>query len=133
MTHPYTDLKEALAKATEGPWESGRLHIFESWHVKSMDGQMQFEAWGSSDNDENDAAFIALARNRLSELLADYERMREALEGLLNRYDPENPGDAMAPDGGCIECTVGTVPNNLNTGLCPMHRARAALKEKPHD
>jgi hypothetical protein len=45
------------------------------------------------------------------------------LKALMDRYDPEDAGAAMAPDGGCIECTSGQVPNNLNTGLCPLHRA----------
>lgn len=28
---------------------------------------------------------------------------------------------------GCMECTVGTVPHDLNTGLCPYHSAKLAL------
>ena len=52
--------------------------------------------------------------------------MLAALKRYIADYDEENPPDDM-PDAGCIECTVGTAPNNRNTGLCKYHQAREAI------
>jgi hypothetical protein len=55
------------------------------------------------------------------------ERMKDALHKCVAQF--ENLEDRFLADAGCIECTVGTVPNNRNTGLCGYHEARAVLTE----
>lgn len=57
----------------------------------------------------------------------DIEQVREIWGRLKSRIDWENPGEAFAPDGGCIECTHGVTPNHLNTGLCPYHAMEKAV------
>ena len=74
----------------------------------------------------DNAALIALAPAMADEIV----RLREALRGLLNAYEPEEGVIDCHPDGGCIECTSGVTPNHLNTGLCAYHRARAALGDQ---
>ncbi len=51
---------------------------------------------------------------------------REALEAVRNWYNNQD-GDVPL-DAGCIECTAGTVPNDLNTGLCAFHKVFKVLK-----
>lgn len=63
----------------------------------------------------------------IERLRAERDRLREALDGLLDGYDPEEGCIDCRPDGGCIECTSGATPNRFNTGPCAYHRARAAL------
>ena len=58
---------------------------------------------------------------RLRSLL---EQTVEALEDYMDEYDAE----ARHPEAGCVECTAGTTPDRLNTGLCVYHKARAALQ-----
>ncbi len=41
--------------------------------------------------------------------------------------DFENLEDRAPVDAGCIQCTAGTVPNHLNTGLCVYHIAREVV------
>jgi hypothetical protein len=41
----------------------------------------------------------------------------------INAFDPE----VDEADAGCIECTCGTVPIHLETGLCERHEAEAIL------
>jgi len=45
--------------------------------------------------------------------------------------DYENLEDRAPVDAGCIQCTAGTVPNRLNTGLCVYHIAREVVAERP--
>lgn len=45
--------------------------------------------------------------------------------------DFENLEDRAPVDAGCIQCTAGTVPNRLNTGLCVYHIAREIGDERP--
>ena len=113
MTHPYQDLKEAAERATPGEWSVGSqndaLYITvgkppapdNDSPVHDADRRALGKIYTA-----DDAAFIALSRNRLPELLADYERMREALEKI----------DNMAGEYAFVE---------------PFHIARAALKDKP--
>jgi hypothetical protein len=58
-------------------------------------------------------------RHLATQLVAEYDEMRSNSEGA---YPP--------PDSGCIECTVGTVPNKWNTGLCVYHKAQFLLEKK---
>jgi hypothetical protein len=55
------------------------------------------------------------------------ERMRTALRKSITQF--EDLEGRFPADEGCIECTVGTVPNDKNTGLCGYHLARAVLAE----
>lgn len=43
--------------------------------------------------------------------------------------DFENLEDRAPVDAGCIQCTAGTVPNRLNTGLCAYHIAKEIIRE----
>lgn len=52
----------------------------------------------------------------LARMVAEHEETESNTEG---RYP--------CADHGCIECTLGTVPDNLNTGLCAYHKARQLL------
>lgn len=58
-------------------------------------------------------------------LIAAAPDMLAALQASEREY--ENLEDSAPVDSGCIECTVGTVPNHLNTGLCAHHLRRAAI------
>lgn len=56
------------------------------------------------------------------------DEILKALERLVIAIDCENmntEGATMAhmASYGCIICTVGTVPDRLNTGLCAYHHA----------
>ncbi len=42
---------------------------------------------------------------------------------VMRDHDPERD----EADAGCIECTLGTVPKRLETGLCLYHKAEALL------
>ena len=67
---------------------------------------------------------------------AEVQGLVQALEKSESEYaDLE---DRAPVDAGCIECTAGTVPNKLNTGLCAHHMRIKALqkfrgREKPND
>lgn len=39
----------------------------------------------------------------------------------------DSDGRYPYPDGGCIDCTLGTVPNHLSTGPCAYHEAKRLL------
>jgi hypothetical protein len=59
--------------------------------------------------DQNDALAVAFKALQASE--AEYQNL-----------------DERAPlDAGCIRCTVGTVPNHRNTGLCAHHLRQIAI------
>lgn len=53
--------------------------------------------------------------------------VRNAFDRLLKSYDPETQVIMAEPDAGCIECTCGATPNNLNTGLCAFHEMARLL------
>jgi hypothetical protein len=63
-------------------------------------------------------------KRRVRELTAALQGMVEAHEETLS----DSEGHYPQPDSGCIECTLGTVPNDRNTGLCAYHKARELLK-----
>lgn len=60
---------------------------------------------------------------RIHELETGLNRMVLAHENL----SADTEGKYPSPDAGCLECTVGTVPNRLNTGLCAYHNAKKLL------
>lgn len=51
------------------------------------------------------------------------------IDGFLANYDPESAAILVEPNPGCLECTAGTTPNHLNTGLCTYHQARAFIEK----
>lgn len=57
--------------------------------------------------------------------IAAAKEMYEALKASEREY--ENFDERAPVDSGCIECTFGTVPNRLNTGLCAHHLRKAAI------
>lgn len=63
------------------------------------------------------SARIAMLQSALSRLLKDIDDEMGNREGV----------SVLPPDSGCIECTLGTVPNDKNTGLCAYHAAHRAL------
>ena len=57
------------------------------------------------------------------------DELLDALRALLSGYDDEDGCIRCETDPGCYECTSGTVPHDLNTGLCPYHAAVAAVRK----
>ena len=113
MTHPYTDLKEALAKATPGPWDGNNpvTFVLDSPLGTLADVTRFHQARAN-------AAFIALANPaRILSLIEDNERMREALIGLM-----EEKIDYMKIN------LLGDPEKQYTIKL-----ARSALKEKTDD
>jgi len=52
--------------------------------------------------------------------------MKELIAGLVQVIrDSHDDSEGRYPcaDSGCIDCTVGTVPDRLNTGRCAYHKA----------
>jgi hypothetical protein len=73
------------------------------------------------------------ARERTHEqnLLVRITSLRSALVDLLKLVEDtqcDSEGRYPIPNDGCIECTIGTVPDRLNKGLCPIHRAKKLLE-----
>jgi hypothetical protein len=62
-------------------------------------------------------------------LTVELGAMREALTKCVRQF--EDLDEHMPTDAGCIECTAGTVPNHLNTGLCGYHAAKAIASKGP--
>lgn len=124
MTHQ--DLKEAMEKATPGPWFNEGNTIWIDAREQVCCGRGGQECCGSPDiigGQEQigeagtaDAHFIALANpTRVLALIAEIERLREALESIAEPpigYADLNPNDLV---------------------IILAENARAALKEKPHD
>jgi hypothetical protein len=59
-----------------------------------------------------------------SELIDALARMVKAHDDTVS----DSEGHYPLPSSGCIECTVGAVPNDLNTGLCAYHNAERVLR-----
>jgi hypothetical protein len=73
----------------------------------------------------------ALNRETIHEQQKHIQAMEIAMRGMLkwiDDYASDHDGDSYFTSTGCIECTLGTVPNTLNTGLCVIHQARRLLK-----
>lgn len=72
------------------------------------------------------AAVVDLVRGMSAAVDAD---LIAAASAFVKQFD-DLVADAegrIGQDPGCIECTVGTVPDRFNTGLCGYHATRAAL------
>lgn len=72
---------------------------------------------------DNGVVALQLAQDRIHELETALNRMVLAHENLSSDTEGRYP----PLDAGCIECTVGTVPDRLNTGLCAYHNAKKLL------
>lgn len=61
-------------------------------------------------------------------------RVREltaALQGMVDEHEEtlsDTEGRYPCADHGCLECTLGTVPDDKNTGLCVYHKAVELLR-----
>lgn len=73
------------------------------------------------------AEHTAKAISALPELIRALKRFVDDIDNYVSNNDGHYPEDSDMPDAGCIECTLGTVPNDRNTGLCAYHQAREAL------
>ena len=70
------------------------------------------------------------ATKELGTLQARNKTLADALERMVKAHDDllgDTEGRFPPADHGCIECTLGTVPNRLNTGLCAYHAAKRLL------
>jgi hypothetical protein len=73
---------------------------------------------------------------REERLREDAPEMRDLLGRLIKVYEDvqsDTEGRYPSADHGCIECTLGTVPNHLNTGPCAYHRAKTLLRSQVED
>lgn len=59
----------------------------------------------------------------------DARELIAALLALIAETVSDSEGRYPSPNAGCIVCTVGTVPDVLNRGLCPVHKAEKYLRE----
>lgn len=66
---------------------------------------------------------LVTERSRISVLETALSRMVAAHETLSANTEGQYP----YADIGCIECTAGTVPDRVNTGLCAYHNAKKLL------
>lgn len=124
-----------MEKHTEGPWI-----LNGPWHI-----QAPTRIAGYRDNGE---AIPELPRilaqivqghsvdseERLAnaELIAAAPAMYKTLQGLVELIKDiasDSEGRYPHPNTGCIECTVGTVPDKYNTGLCALHMAKSLLSK----
>jgi hypothetical protein len=106
---------------TPGPW-----HVQPSDHpggllIKPILGQVVAQCDEVPEMEAN-AKLIAAS----PDLLAALKRYVDDHDHYVDNNDGHSPEDDQ-PDAGCIECTLGTTPNHLNTGLCRYHQAKAAI------
>ena len=89
MTDRWQALREAEAEATKGPWIGDANHGYVTWEGGDIadvyDGRPPHS--GEEFNyvqARANAAFIAMARNAMAELLAENERLRATLAEAIN-------------------------------------------------
>lgn len=64
------------------------------------------------------------------DLLRNGASLEAALRRMVKAHQEtstDSEGEWPQADSGCIDCTVGTVPNHLNTGRCAYHAAKELL------
>lgn len=78
---------------------------------------------------------LRLAAQTNAETVRNQQQHIHELETALNRMvlahenlEADTEGRWPERDSGCIECTCGTVPDRLNTGLCAYHSAKKLLR-----
>ncbi len=76
-------IKERVAKATPGEWRS-----MDTGHVRKHYSVGNEEEFVAHTYDVNDAEFIAHAHKDVPTLLAEVERLREALEKVMEVEEP---------------------------------------------
>lgn len=115
------------AAHTPGPWHvvegpSSRTPFYVDCDEHTV-ATVNFDPMLMDDDgrDEANASLIAAA----PDLLHALRRMVKAHDDLSADTDGETP----RADPGCIECTVGTVPNDRNTGLCAYHNASRVIRK----
>ncbi|MBN8907798.1 MAG: hypothetical protein BGO51_03765 [Rhodospirillales bacterium 69-11] len=75
-----------------------------------------------SDYEERNAEWKAIRP-----LFEQAPAMLEVIKGLIQQIEDDPESADFLIDAGCIECTAGTVPNHLNTGLCPYHKGKQVV------
>lgn len=76
----------------------------------------------------------AKATSLIDTISEQRDAYRDALIKLVdhvNECRSDSEGRWPQPESWCIECTVGTVPDRLNTGLCAHHGAEKLLNDNP--
>lgn len=71
------------------------------------------------------------AMSLITHLQEERDSLKAALQRMVTAHDDltaDTEGRYPMPDSGCIDCTLGTVPNHLNTGTCAYHAAVRLLK-----
>jgi hypothetical protein len=84
---------------------------------------LQQQVAALTDAVKNASAAMRDSLARIHELETGLSRMASAHENLVSDTEGKYP----PPDSGCIDCTVGTVPDRLNTGPCAYHSAKRLL------
>jgi hypothetical protein len=68
-----------------------------------------------------------VAKQAADKLISELETGLNRMVTLVENIQQDTEGEFPDPDAGCIECTSGTVPDRLNTGLCALHSAKQLL------
>lgn len=107
------------AEHTPGPWDKIiKMDGFTAVGGKTLIARVFSTAFRDTKNEAANATLVAAAPDMLA-----------ALEASEREYADMEDGAPV--DAGCIECTCGTVPNTLNTGLCAHHlRVKAIAKAR---
>lgn len=102
-----------------------------------MEERKRFEAWASGRGVRNFTIgdFQAYTNPAVQQMWLNwqdcarplFETMAKAVKQIED-YTDNNDGKGPR-DYGCVDCTEGTVPYRLNTGLCGFHMMKKALKE----
>jgi hypothetical protein len=61
--------------------------------------------------------------------MTDNLRLIRGLVKMIEDAQANTEGQYPYPDGGCFSCMHGTVPNDMNTGLCAYHEAVRMLEK----
>ena len=110
-----TAIRERVEKATEGPWRIGKQSPNGLNNIGTMGGLLTAQT-----TNENDAVFIAHAREDIPKLLAEIERLREAISWGVSCGECTNQ---LAEDWEiingrfvCIECRELYIPIKYDGG-----------------
>ena len=129
MTHPYTDLKEAAVERMARAWASidGKADKFELCkRDRAAEDKMGHYLGYLSDAEE------LAKRSGILSILADYERMKEALESIESLLSEEIT-TRFGGDAQISEEQMGANSRIYSLLVVPRNIARAALKDKPHE